>query len=191
MRFALLSLFVSAVVCFTVPTNQPAGVYMVTYNADGTETHSLLSLTETNVTVPAATARSVSPSAKFGASKRQIGGGTNAIFCGGYELNHGDTDAAYNALGQQCGGGASVLGGRDFYSIAGCTVAYFCNYRGTADTCFQYEWVNVIQNAITPTCGSYWAGWDQFNSQARQNQYGYENLCGAGNNYCGRGTNGR
>ncbi|KAJ7720758.1 hypothetical protein DFH07DRAFT_760708 [Mycena maculata] len=163
MRFALLSLFVSAAVCFTVPANQPAGVYMVTYNADGTETHALLSLTETNGTIPAATARSATPSAKFGASKRQISGGTNTIFCGG----------------------------RDFYSIAGCTVAYFCNYRDTADTCFQYEWVNVIQNAVTPTCGSYWTGWDQFNSEARQNQYGYENLCGAGNNYCGRGTNGR
>ncbi|KAJ7465394.1 hypothetical protein B0H11DRAFT_2049823 [Mycena galericulata] len=191
MRFALLSLFVSAAVCFTVPANQPAGVYMVTYNVDGTETHSLLSLTETNGTVPAATARSATPSAKFGASKRQIPGGNNAISCGGYELNHGDTDAAYNALGQQCGGGASVQSGRDFYSIAGCTVAYFCNYGAYADTCFQYEWVNVIQNAVTPDCGSYWAGWDQFYSSARQNQYGYEDVCGAGGNYCGRGTNGR
>ncbi|KAJ7664628.1 hypothetical protein DFH06DRAFT_1295781 [Mycena polygramma] len=146
MHLALLSLFVSAVVCFTVPASQPDGVYMVTYNADGTETHSLLSRTTSNGTIPAAASHILTRSAN-----------------------------AYNALGQQCGGGAEVLGGRDFYSIRGCTVAYFCNYRSIPDTCFQSEWVAVIQNAITPKCGSYWAGWDQFTSPQRQNQYGYEN----------------
>ncbi|KAJ7020286.1 hypothetical protein C8F04DRAFT_1241137 [Mycena alexandri] len=191
MRFALLSLFVSAVVGFTVPANQPAGVYMVTYNPDGTETHSLLSLTKVNSTVPAVTAGSVPSPTRFDASKRQINGGSNTIGCGNYELNHGDTDSAYNALGQQCGGGASVPGGRDFYSIVGCTVAYFCNYNGGADTCFQSEWVAAIQNGVSPVCGSYWAGWDRFSSSIRFNQYGYENVCGAGGNFCGRGTNGR
>ncbi|KAJ7501907.1 hypothetical protein B0H11DRAFT_2275073 [Mycena galericulata] len=192
MRFAILSLFVSAAVCFTVPANQPAGVYMVTYNADGTETHSLLSLTETNGTVPAETVRSAAPSAKFGASKRQISGGQNLIGCGDYELAHGDADTVYNALGQRCGGGASVAGNTDIYATAACTVAYFCNFSSNGDTCFEYEWVNVIQGTITPRCGSYYAGWDQFEGAARQNQYGYENFCAEGKNFCGgRGINGR
>ena len=81
-------------------------------------------------------------SARFRGEKRQIAGGNKPISRGRASLNYGDTEAASSALNAHCGGGANVGAGKDFHSISGCTVAYFCNlayfgnFRSYGDECF-------------------------------------------------------
>ncbi|KAK3692982.1 hypothetical protein B0T22DRAFT_475833 [Podospora appendiculata] len=196
MRFFFATLLASVAIAFTIPDGQPDGTYQVSI-VNGKEVHTLITLADNQR--PRHNISDVAHSAKFarrGAAgedylvERQISGGNNAISCGGGALNHGDTDAANTALDRQCGSGANVGGGRDFYSIAGCTVAYFCNFRNYADMCFASERV-ATSAAITSNCGWYVTGWDTFSSSGgggRYNSYGYENFCGTGSNFCGRGT---
>lgn len=126
----------------------------------------------------------------------------NSIGCGGYYLDVANTNAANGALDAQCGNGAYVGGGLDFYSIAGCTVAYFCNQSEVlcdvfwcwAPTyCYAFERQDAA-NAINAKCGGFGAGWDNFvwnGGYDRAGQYGWENICDQGKNFCGRGTSGR
>ncbi|MCJ1245427.1 hypothetical protein MMC30_002631 [Trapelia coarctata] len=186
-------LFAVGVTSWTVPKGQSEGVYSVHVDDAGIEKHTLIKLQNASDSTP--TARDLVASAKFAgaraANKRQIGGGTNLIECGGYEMNHYDTDGAVYALDAQCTVGTTVGGDLDFYSIVGCVVCYFCNYYSGSDVCFASERQRVT-SAITDRCGSYWAGWDYFTSDFRHNQYGYEYFCNQGANFCaGRGTNGR
>lgn len=65
--------------------------------------------------------------------------GPNNIYCEHIYLNNVDTDNANNNLDAQCGNGAptpSSENGRDKYSIAGGTVAYFCNMSGGTNHCY-------------------------------------------------------
>jgi hypothetical protein len=102
MHFTPLLLLAAGALAFNIPKGQPDGVYQVYTAPDGTETHTLLrGLNDTIET------RSEVPGKFSLASKRQIGGVTNDVGCGGYTLPAGDTDAANNALDAQCGGGAS------------------------------------------------------------------------------------
>ena len=79
----------------------------------------------------------------------------------------------------------------DFYSIYGCTVAYFCNLSGFSDT----RWASDGQSAaadITSTCGEYPAGWDTYDhpNNALYYSYGREDYCEQGHAFCDRGTSG-
>ncbi|KAE9364338.1 hypothetical protein N431DRAFT_488914 [Stipitochalara longipes BDJ] len=182
-----LFLLASGATAFTIPEGQANGVYAVSYAEDGTELHELIGAPST---ADPATIKGWASGTGHAKDRRQIPGISNSIGCGGYELNHGDTDSAAHALDAQCGGGASVGRSRDFYSLAGCSVWYFCNLAGQEQTCWASERVQAAA-AIANQCGSYWAGWDNINNPQRNDQYGQEDNCGAGKNFCGRGTNGK
>lgn len=213
----------ACVSCFHIPEGAADGVYSVyTDKETGEETHTLLKANpgpHVNRDIPVS---DFVPSTK---KRRQVPGDYgNSIGCGGYYLNVADTNSANGALDAQyvpfpilivltirsatdtgyfrCGNGANVGGGLDFYSIAGCTVAYFCNqseiqcgnfWCWASTYCYAFERQDAA-NAINGKCGGFGAGWDNFvwdGGYARAGQYGWESICDQGRNFCGRGTSGR
>ena len=184
MLLSNILLFAVGVVSFTVPKGQPDGVYTVFTNDRGEEVHIRLEPTKALPEEPPAS--NLTDSAKFLAKRGDdISGGSNTNYCGNYGLNRQDTDYAVGQLRNQCRGGGNVGKGKDFYSIRGCVVSYFCNFAGHADLCWESEVSNTARK-ISRVCGNYKAGWHVFKSNARYLQYGYENVCGQGGNFCGR-----
>ena len=187
MILAFLLLLAATALSFTIPAGQKDGVYSVSIDASGSEVHTLLSLTgNSNMDFMP---RDINSSTEHALEPRQHGG--YKTFCGGYPLNHVQTDAANQALDKQCGAGANVEKDKNFYSTSGCTVAYFCNFDDDhGDTCFADE-REAITKSIFEQCGKYAAGWAIVDFKTRKNQYGVENLCGRGGNFCRRGLDGR
>lgn len=143
-----LTLLLSPVVAFTIHKGQADGVYQISY-IDGHEVHELI-----NDTNPTAATSPVQPSAKITKRDNYNYGG-----CGGDALNHEDTDRANSALDAQCGSGAWVSAGRDYYSVVGCTVAYFCNSSNTAPLRCTTADRQSMSGKITGRCGWYKSGW--------------------------------
>ncbi|OBT87948.1 hypothetical protein VE02_04532 [Pseudogymnoascus sp. 03VT05] len=200
---ATLSLLANCASAFTVPKGQPDGVYSVTYNPNGTETHTFL---RPPVTVDATTTGSDVPgllSLRSSVKARQVPNVQNVVGCGGYRLDTGTTNAA-NAGLDACTGGVLVGADKDFYSISGCTVAYFCNFsyhtyedgsliitNPTDTRCYKSD-RQKSATIINGQCGGFYAGWNRITSSdgSYDGQYGWEELCGAGSNFCGRGVGG-
>lgn len=117
--------------------------------------------------------------------------GANNIGCGGTDFSGspGTTNDAVAALKFQCNGGPTggglVRPGKDFYSVGGKMVAYFCNFSTMDNNCYGDEVDDAIANRITARCGSYQSGWDLIPDRAAQ--YGYEDISAK---FCGRGRNG-
>lgn len=170
---------------FTVPAGQPDGVYAVSYDDNGTAIHTIIgeavSQEELSQII---TARDPEPELKSPSrilGKRQ----SDATYCGSsfQNLDHGDTDAAVEALKRQCNPG-TVPGGLDFYSIAGSVVAYVCNHGSVNWVCTRNGLTNDFA-LITNTCGLYKAGWRVRWTQGNQGaQTGYEVSHAK---FCGRG----
>ena len=172
MHFSTLSsvfLLASSAVSFTIPKDHSNGVYMVSYQ-DGNELHTLIA----DAGPSAITSRDTVQSAKF--IKRQLpSGGTNVPHCNYIPLVHADTDAANSALDKQCGTGATVGIGLDYYSIVGCTVAYFCNLSTTGSDTYKASERQAVSQELTADCGGYTSAWNTFTSPAgRNNMYGPE-----------------
>ncbi|KAH8879056.1 hypothetical protein GQ53DRAFT_739310 [Thozetella sp. PMI_491] len=182
MRFSVLVSLVSAVVAFQIPTGTTDGVYEVSYAEDGSEIHTRIS--DVNITKRAFAIRSAT------AEKRT---GSGVVTCLGFEgnLNPNDNGAAATALANQCGPGAAVGSGRDFYSIVGCSVAYFCNLKDHTQVCSSVgAWQSF--NDINNICGANIPGYELYYDSDGRDQYGYEWFCTSpGNKFCNRGTNGK
>lgn len=177
MFFNTILLLVTGAAAWTVPVGQLNGVYSVYTNGAGVSEHTLIKLiTETNITTKLTTR-----SAKF-YPKRQ-NPGENDITCEDYALSGSDNGNAASELEAQCGNGAFVGEGKDFYSIVGGSVVYFCNYAGGSNQCFASEAVDAFSR-ITSQCGLNTAGYDTVPD--RDDEYGYQHT-GAG--FChGRGA---
>jgi hypothetical protein len=179
--FQLLALFTTSVAAsgFTIPEGLQDGVYAVSYDASGEATHTLIA-SPIEASSAAVTkgryARGVSLSAR----------NEDSIKCAdpGYQLDHGSTDNAVEALRRQCNPGA-VGQGLDYWSMSGSTVAYFCNMGGAGTLC-QVAELNDTWAKITGVCGSYWAGWRNIKTDwdGRSVSIGYEDR---GVKFCGRG----
>src|ERR1700712_1340964 len=101
MHFTTISkilLLASGAAAFTVPDGQANGVYAVSYADDGTEIHELVGAPSD---AGQASIKGWASGTSHVKDKRQIPDIDNKIGCGGYELNHGDTDAAAHALDNQ------------------------------------------------------------------------------------------
>lgn len=176
MLFSAILLLATGAAAWTVPAGQPNGVYSVYTNDAGVSEHTLIKLiTETNTAT-----RLTTRSAKFYPKRDNTG--TNSITCSGYSLSNSDTGNAASELEAQCGNGAFVGGNRDFYSVVGGTVVYYCNFVGSTNQCFSSEALDSFSR-ITSECGLNNAGFDTIPD--RGDSYGYE---GTGAKFCGRGT---
>lgn len=107
-----LMLLAAPILAFTIPEGQAEGVYQVSYDAEGKETHTFVRANDL------ANTTELSPptvnSAKFRHAKR------DGYACGGDALDHGNTDAANANIDAQCGNGNWIGTNLDFYSIKGC-----------------------------------------------------------------------
>lgn len=142
---------------FTIPPNQPDGVYQVLVYPNGTEEHARIDID--------GHAAQISYHNKTRAVAEEM---PNSALCltNQRKLEHGATDAANSALDAQFGNNLDVLMGCSVYSKSGCVVAYFCAIDG--------GWgcsANIRQNwsgRITQECGRYFPGY------AEWNDYDYE-----------------
>jgi hypothetical protein len=168
MHFQLSPLFVAMAIAtgFTIPTNQPDGVYEVSYDASGHAAHVFI-------------AEAVAVSQAQNLETRNDG-----VECGGYSLNGGNTDSAVDALKRQCDPRGTIGKGLDFYSISGTTVAYVCNFGNGAIPCFRGD-ITKSYESITNACGRYQAGWRTLNNSTHWYSTGYEHT---GAFFCGRGA---
>lgn len=158
---------------FNVPESTLDGEYSVTYNANGDATFLKLGEVE-----PLATGEDSS----ITLPRRHLTARGENIRCGDRnELNHGDTDAANNALDAQCGGdrGAYVPGNTDFFAKRGSTVAFFCNWGG-GNGCDAGS-RRRTSGQITASCGWYKAGWVE--NTDYKISYGYDWV---NSRFCGR-----
>ncbi|KAK3303447.1 uncharacterized protein B0T15DRAFT_513625 [Chaetomium strumarium] len=182
---ALLLLLPGLVAGFTIPADQPDGVYIVNFSNDGEAIHTLIGPPLNQTEVAQLAARAAAPRKPMTPSRIHVPRAPG-IGCGNYDLDHGSTDAAVEALKFQCQPGA-INRGMDFYSIAGSTVAYICNYGSNAWACQRSDITNDLQ-LITNVCGWYRAGWREYWRDGNTGaQTGYENRDA---NFCGRGIDG-
>ena len=175
---SLLLLATGVAAAWTIPSNQPNGVYSVSTDPAGISTHTLLHAINgsTTNTKPTLTPRS----AKFH-PKRQGNVGSNSIYCLTYALPNSDNGNAAAELENQCGNGAFVGGRRDFYSIVGGSVVYYCNFSYDTNQCFASEAADAFSR-ITSECGLNIAGYDTIG--ARSDSYGYDQPTAK---FCGQG----
>lgn len=179
---------------WTIPEGQPNGVYSVSVDSSGKATHTFIRdlIAPDHIEAPNKERRALGNSAKLNIERDLNGPYT--ITCGGYEMDQGDCDGAVANLKNQCGGGATVGGNLDYYAIDNSVVAYFCNFNSGATNCYFFDAADAYQ-LITGSCGLYQAGWDSLTAYYAPNggpnyvSYGYENF--GGNDFCGRGTNGK
>jgi hypothetical protein len=169
----LLLTFVAALAvhAYTIPTGTSDGVYSVYTHDNGTEVHAYLAPNSDDTT-------QAQPSFVRRAAQIKARGEHASCMPGSNELNHGDCDAANNALDGQCGNYANVPPHASFYSVAGSVVAYFCNL-GDWSYCFARE-RQYTSYEITGACGSYHPG--EWIFEEGHKKYGYTY---AGGNFCG------
>ena len=157
---------------FTIPANQPDGVYEVSFDNTGLATHVFLA------PINASASAGVNPEARRGMRPNRRAAGHQPI-CQGYGMgDHNNAELAYHSLQSTCGNGHVVKGvsGRrsSIYARAGDAVTFFCNDRPNAgdNTCYKEELDYSIRKELDPTCGKYNAGYDQMTD--RQCQYGQD-----------------
>lgn len=178
-----LSIYITAVTAFTISVNQSDGVYQVSYDTNGFDTHVFLRGPATVAEMTDFESRNSENeivTSKATIHLRQSDG----VECGGYDLDHNGADQAVVALQRQCNPGA-VGTGSDFYSISGGTVVYFCNFGATATVCQAAEIRDSLSGSVTRVCGSYRAGWRTINNPQRWVSIGYEKKEAR---FCGRGS---
>lgn len=180
---------ITAALSLNVPHDLPDGTYKAYIDDQGREVHELVSLPENTIQAKISNAttwvtnehkleeihasmvaaRSLSSLEKRGKTYDSqdygFGDGVLEIWCGcGYNLNHGDCDAAVSDLKRQTGGGQSIAMGLAFYSIRGGVVAFSCaTWPDSSDTYGDpFEWdveeITLSLAAITKLCGWYVAG---------------------------------
>lgn len=195
----LLLLTIPAVLGFTIPKDQPDGLYSVSYDDAGVEIHTLIQLYADFVEHrDVDTARRNATSENL--EKRQCGGSADidrgTTVCLGVFLNSRDTDSANGVLDATCGTGFTVKPGSSTYAKVECTAAYFCNFGDFDDLCYRAEREAVADNKINPTCVPYWAAYLHtypLGTNRRDFEYGWVDICGnnPGAKFCGHGPNRR
>ncbi|KAI1194915.1 hypothetical protein F5X97DRAFT_327012 [Nemania serpens] len=175
MRFSVLFSLMGAVAAtsFTIPEGQLDGVYGVSYNADGSENHTRLADISTELRTVAIRGATI--------EKR-----SGVITCDPREggLNSGDNGAAATSLANQCGFGAAVGAHLNYYSIKGCSVAYFCNFKKHSQVCTSTNAWNSF-NDVNNVCGANVAGWEKYYDSDGNDQYGYQWYCTyPGSSFC-------
>ncbi|KAK8078728.1 hypothetical protein PG994_002535 [Apiospora phragmitis] len=160
-----LSVLAGSATAFTFPQGQIDGNYRAYVDSNATEVHVNLD-TGAVYTIPAAQRAKPLLEAAAPVDKRQTdagGGGDmphNKWHCGcGFNLNHGDCDAAVADMEHQLGDGypgAAIDEHMSYYSIRGSVVAFVCAYS----VGFGYHGSDFANAAagITGRCGWYIAG---------------------------------
>ncbi|CAG8955762.1 hypothetical protein HYFRA_00011630 [Hymenoscyphus fraxineus] len=139
----LFSAAASIKASWTVPADQPDGVYSVSVDEAGIAHHELLE-------PPTVERRAIVKSAKFSPKPALFSRADITI-----NLNHGDTDAVVNNLKSQCGSGGVMGAHLSYYAKSGQALAYFCNHYSHSNTCYTWEVQDNLVGLGSQVCGSY------------------------------------
>ncbi|KAK0723337.1 hypothetical protein B0T26DRAFT_801902 [Lasiosphaeria miniovina] len=175
MRFSVINMLAlaGAAAGFYVPAGQASGVYAVSYNEDGSENHTRLGDVDTAKKV-------------FAVRGETLAKRTGAVTCDPTEavLNGNDNGAAATALANQCGAGAAVGARLNYYSIVGCSVAYFCNMKSHPQVCTSGNaWASF--HDVNDRCGANVPGWEVYYDSDGDDRYGYQWVCTyPGSHFC-------
>ena len=173
---SLLLIATGASAAFTVPADQPNGVYSVSTDSSGASSHTLLRSIDSANSKPMLSASSAEVLPKADDDS------PDSIGCGDYTLFDRDVNAAAQGIYDRCGTGFNVEAHKDIYALYGGTVSYFCNYSDGTNQCDAGEAQDAFSR-VNATCGMNTAGWD-INADVRKDSYGYEArsvvFCGIG-----------
>lgn len=143
----LVAAAIVTVLGFTIPEGQPEGVYSVQSKENRTDLHTRIAEPYTG------------PITKRAFYFLNFEPDDARITCGhALNLDHTDTDAAGADIDRQCGSGALIVGGYNFYAIRGTTVSFVCNRSWDNEYC-DARTRDQFDRVITEYCGSYNAGW--------------------------------
>ncbi|GIC89715.1 uncharacterized protein Aud_006140 [Aspergillus udagawae] len=155
-QLALLTLAASAklATCFKIPEGTTDGVYKAYINENGVEVHEpllpedIVPVTDSEQLEPAHFDMAMAADPSF-----------SAWWCGcGITMNHGDCDAAVQALKNQFGSGTVQIGANlAWYSISGSVVAFACNKVNARAEASADRLTRSLQS-ITDRCGWYVPG---------------------------------
>ncbi|KAK6210536.1 hypothetical protein LQW54_006144 [Pestalotiopsis sp. IQ-011] len=167
---------------FTIPADQPDGVYVVTYDSSNQAVHTLIS--------DGVAARDLVEFSGQGSQAAKRNGGpllaarADDLTCPGGTLDRVSTDEAVAALKGQCNPNmpGAVNSGQDYYSKRGSTVAYFCNFGAGSELCTVFGLTDTYQR-LTNECGLYGAGWRTVQDADHWYSIGYEDINAL---FCGR-----
>lgn len=164
-----------SVLGFTVPERQPEGVYIVYSHENGTEIHKRIAEPYT---------RRITKRWPY---FLQFEPNDAKISCGHRgselypELNHADADAANADIDRQCGPGAMIASGYNFYAIRGDVVSYICNQSWDNQFC-EAGTRDHLYRMMAVYCGSYIPG--EVAIPWKRLSYGYNfaksKFCGTG-----------
>ena len=158
----IIALMAGSATAFTLPGGLEDGLYRAYYDKEGREVHEPLVNVTTTAPDRRHTARQPEAPSLDPLDKRQA---DYNIYCGcGYNLDHGDCDAAVSDLSNQFGGydGSPcvwIQADMSYYSIRGSVVAFGCNpgyLGGIVQVCGQ-DYGDDLK-VITSQCGAYVAG---------------------------------
>jgi hypothetical protein len=179
---------------FTIPGDQPEGVYIVSYDNQDEPIHEFISSlgveggssiapdnsTEIDVILKEEKEGLAAKRSLYHRLHRRESDDRN---CGGNDLDH-NTDMVVEALKRQCDPAGAIGGAKDFYSIIGSTVAYVCNFKTHKPVACWRDLLTASFTAITETCGAYRSGWRIMKAKDYHFSIGYEP---ADKKFCGRG----
>ena len=162
---------VAAYTGWTIPANQPKGVYTVTINSANEPIHTFVNhLTPGGFFVNVA--RDLTNTPKFRLRNRWTWS-TDDINCHGYQLSPPDVDNIHESIRAQCNYD-TYLGGRyDLYAISRDVVGYYCNVEEDETLCAGDE-VEYAEQRLDMVCGIYNAGNDTI--VGNRSKYGREGL---------------
>lgn len=148
---------------WTIPEDQPSGVYQVAVDASGNSKHVLVR------DLDASTNSALSNAADL--SKRE-NTGINKVQCFDYLLNATDANAAVEGLESQCNGGGFMKKDANYYVKVGDIVAYACNYSDGPNVCYGDEVKDGLARKVSVVCGNFIAGYNHV--RVRGLRFGYE-----------------
>lgn len=151
-----LPLLSSTINAFVIPTDQPDGAYIVTFDLSGTPNITKLEDPITQRRRSLQPSLGSSPSAKFGTTplrKRDSMGGTGRTF-----PNHADYNACTSAMKLYFDNGVTVAPHTIYYVSAGSAFLALCNYSPNRQGGYGWEVDNF--NGLMDTYYGYWkTGW--------------------------------
>jgi hypothetical protein len=168
---AALPLLATMVNAWTLPANLTTGVYLVRME-NGEEVHTLMSppdiaarsavVKTARISGGATLPRDLAPADAAEMEKRSPAltkrGGTQ-MHCGcGWEVDHGNCDAAVANLKGQLGYGSQISANSAWYAISNNVVAFACNQGWDGDLVIGDRDIADMAQHITDSCGWYIAG---------------------------------
>lgn len=162
---------------WTIPRDDPAGVYNVVVDASGNSKHVLVRDLSASTKSALSDARTIAPRLSKGDLSKRESKGSIRVHCQDYKINATDTNAAVVSLETQCADGAFIKKGDSLYAKIEDVVVYFCNLSDSSKVCNRDEVKDKLEK-ISGVCGNFVAGYHEKKGEERIGYVGSEDSKG-------------